>query len=89
MRRQVYCRGKGMTERAIGEARLTDRIILAEYKAKTVDLVFVKRVRVQDPDVHVPLLQIICTNERYAGRKALLYLSCCSAFVIQDFLPTY
>ena len=62
---------------------LTDWVVCAKAEAESVTLVFVKGVGIEDLDVHFPLFQVVCVDERYAWGKPLLYLLSVSVVVVR------
>lgn len=54
--------------------QLTDRIRTAELELQPVDLIFVQRVVVQHPNVHIPFLEIRGRGDTDAWREMLVDL---------------
>lgn len=53
----------------------TDGIFLAEGEFKTVDLVLVQRVVVEDADVHLPFFEVVGFGEGDSRGEMALHLS--------------
>lgn len=46
----------------------TNRILLGEFKLESVDLVAIQRIVVEDPNIHMPLLEVVGGYEIDARR---------------------
>lgn len=57
-----------------GGQKDTDRIFLAEGELKTVDLVLVQRVVVEDADVHLPFFEVVGFGEGNSRGEVTLHL---------------
>ena len=53
---------------------ITYGILIAEYEAQSVHLIFIERVVIQHSDVHLPFSEVVCLDQVDAGRKLLLGL---------------
>lgn len=61
---------------AIGgeERKSTDGVVGAEAEAKTIGVVQVQRIGIQDTDVHLPFFEVVGGDEANAWREGLLDL---------------
>lgn len=62
----------------------TDGIFRAKGELQTIRLVLVQRIRVQNLDVHLPLLEIVRLDDRDSGRQVALHLYSRVRWVSQD-----